>query len=135
MAIWFSRHRKVVFRSRLALFIVLAAAISVAGTRFSDSNRLPQHRVRPAGQSWQQQRVGEDRHDHRHTTTWSATGRAARVLMTKMLQRVSAVSGVESVISPFTASGRRDVSKDGRTAYATVVFFSTSHADQANASP
>jgi putative drug exporter of the RND superfamily len=115
------------------VFIVLAAAVGVAGTHFSDSNRLPASAsstayrlLAKAGSNTASAKTGTIVW---HTRTGSATGQPARVSMTRMLQRVSGVSGVESVLSPFTASGRRDVSEDGRTAYATVVFSSTSHVD------
>jgi RND superfamily putative drug exporter len=44
---------------------------------------------------------------------------------------VARVQGVKGVISPFTAAGAKQVSADSRTAYATVVFTSDSHAGAA----
>ena len=39
--------------------------------------------------------------------------------------------GSRKVISPFTAAGAAEISKDGHTAYATVIFSSTKHAGEA----
>ena len=45
-----------------------------------------------------------------------------------MLRKVADVPGVKQVISPFTPAGAAEISKNGHTAYATVLFSSTKHA-------
>src|SRR5205807_2972720 len=59
------------------------------------------------------------------TIVWQVSGAGAtdprtRAAVVPMLQRVARDPHVTLVLSPFTSRGRREVSLDGRTAFATV---------------
>jgi RND superfamily putative drug exporter len=109
----------------------LGGALGVAGSAFSDSNRLPASDsstaytlLAGAGSEAASVKTG--------TIVWhvgsgSAVNGAARSAIKPMLAKVAAVDGVEKVVSPLRPAGASQLSKDGRTAYATVVFSSTDH--------
>jgi putative drug exporter of the RND superfamily len=133
---WCSRHWRSVMGGWVGLVIVLGGVLGAAGgARFTDSTRLPASDsstayglLAKAGNDSASAKVG--------TIVWhidhgSAVSGAARSRMAAVLGRVSRVDGVQSVISPFTAAGDSQISNDGRTAYATVIFDSTSHTDEA----
>jgi RND superfamily putative drug exporter len=116
--------------------IVLGGVLGAAGgAHFTDSTRLPASDsstayslLAKAGNDSASAKVG--------TIVWhvdhgSAVSGAARSRMTAVLRRESRVDGVQSVVSPFTATGSSQISKDDRTAYATVIFASTAHTDEA----
>ena len=135
LARWCIRHKKLVIGGWVALLLGLGAALGTAGTAFSDSTRLPASDsstayglLAKAGNGAASAKTG--------TIVWrtdsdSAISPTTRSTIAPMLEQVSAVDGVAHVLSPFTPNGSVQVSKDGRTAYATVVFASTSHAKQA----
>jgi len=119
------------------MLVILAAAVGIAGTHFSDSTRLPASDsssayglLAQAGSNAASAKTGTIVW---RTTQGSATTGATKTSMSRMLTKVSDVAGVQSIVSPFAAAGAQQVSKDGHTAYATVVFSSTKHADQAKA--
>jgi RND superfamily putative drug exporter len=135
LARWCIRHRNLVIGGWIALLVALGGALGVVGSAFSDSSRLPASDSSTAYTLLA--KGGSDAASAKtgtivwHTHDGSAVSQATRSTIAPVLQKVSAVEGIETVISPFTTTGAAQVSKDGRTAYATVVFTSTSHSDQA----
>ena len=132
LARWCVRHRNAVLVGWLGLLVVLGAVVGMAGSAFSDSTRLPASDsstayglLAQAGSSAASAKTGTIAW---HTDDGSAVSASARAAITPMLARVSAVGGVSGLISPFTPAGAAQVSKDQHTAYATVMFTSTSHA-------
>ncbi|MDT3440138.1 MMPL family transporter [Pseudofrankia sp. BMG5.37] len=115
--------------------MALGAILGVVGSNFTDSSRLPASDSSTAYSLLA--KGGSDAASAKtgtivwHTETGSAVSAATRSTIAPMLQKVSTLGGVTSVISPFTSDGAAQVSADDHTAYATVVFTSTSHADQA----
>ena len=130
------KRRGLVVAAWLALLVALGAALAAVGSNFSDATRLPTSDSSTAYELLA--RAGNDAASAKtgvivwHTSD-QATSTATRSTVGSMLQRVSGIPGVKTVISPFTRAGSAQVSKDGHTAYATVVFTSTSHADRAKA--
>jgi putative drug exporter of the RND superfamily len=115
--------------------VVLAGAVSVAKTAFSDSTRLPASDSSTAYNLLAQ--GGSDAAKVTsgtivwNTSSGSAVSATSRATIAPMLAKVTRVSGVETVISPFTPAGGKQVSADSRTAYATVLFTSDKNADAA----
>jgi RND superfamily putative drug exporter len=117
------------------LLIGLGAAMGTVGSNFSDASRLPKSDSSTAYDLLA--KAGNDAASAKtgvivwHTSDQDAVSGSTRSTVGAMLQQVAAVDGVRTVLSPFVPSGSAQVSKDGHTAYATVVFESTAHANEA----
>ena len=135
LARWCVRRRNWIICGWVGLLVVLGGVVGAAGSAFSDSSRLPASDSSTAYNLLA--RGGSDAAKVKtgtivwHTDSGAAVSPATRSAIAPMLQNVSAVDGVKTVISPFTPAGAKQVSGDRHTAYATVVFTSTTHADKA----
>ncbi|BEP14077.1 MMPL family transporter [Acidothermaceae bacterium B102] len=132
LARWCIQRSRIVVGAWLALLVGLGAVLGVAGTAFSDSTRLPASDSATAytllGQAGSQAASAKTGTIVWHTDSASAVSAVTRASLAPMLDKVARVQGVEAVVSPFTAAGAAQVSKDTHTAYATVVFSATDHA-------
>src|SRR5882724_9803339 len=126
------RRKKSVLLAWVILLMALGGVVGVVGSAFSDSSRLP-----ASDSSTAYNLLARGGSDAAKVTTglivWdtgsgSAVSPATRSRISPMLASVARVQGVKGVISPFTTAGAKQVSADSRTAYATVVFTSDSHA-------
>ncbi|MFE3855323.1 MMPL family transporter [Streptomyces griseorubiginosus] len=125
LARWCHRHRLAVLLIWVGLLIGLGAGAGAAGSAFGNS---------PTSQNTDSARAGA----LLQGASNSAAGKSGRIVwqaeggkvtapavakaMTAALDRVSRAPGVAAVGGPYTAQGAAQVSKDGRTAYATVAF-------------
>jgi putative drug exporter of the RND superfamily len=125
IARWCFRHRFVVVGVWLALLVGLVVTTSAAGTRYSDAFTLPGTESSKAlallssnfhGQAGDVDTIVV------HSSTGSVTDAAVEAPVTKLLTTVAALPGVGAVKSPYTAQGAAQISADGRTAFASVVF-------------
>jgi putative drug exporter of the RND superfamily len=130
-----TRRRKAVIGGWIVLLVVLGGLIGAAGTAFSSSSRLPASDsatayalLAKAGNTAASATPGIIVW---HSDSESAVSAPVRSAIEPMLAKVAEVSGVKQVISPFTPAGAAEISKDGRTAYATVIFSSIKHAGEA----
>jgi putative drug exporter of the RND superfamily len=132
-----TRRRKVIIGGWVALLFVLGGLVGAAGTAFTNSSRLP------ASDSATAYALLADSGSDAASATpgiivWhtpagaSAVSPSAKATIAPMLSKVAELSGVKEVISPFTSAGASEVSKDGNTAYATVLFSSTKNAGEAS---
>jgi len=132
-----TRRRKLIIGGWITLLFVLGGLVGDAGTAFSSSSRLPASDSATAYTLLT--KAGNDAASATpgiivwHSDSESAVSSSARATIVPMLGKVAEVPGVKQVISPFTAVGATEVSKNGTTAYATVIFSSTKHASEANA--
>jgi RND superfamily putative drug exporter len=119
----------------IGVLIALAAVVGMAGTAFSDSTRLPASESSTAYNVLAQH--GSDAAKVNsgtivwHTGSGSAVSPSTRMAIAPMLAKVAKVDGVETVLSPFAATGSKQISADSHTAYATVLFTSDAHSDAA----
>jgi RND superfamily putative drug exporter len=131
LARWCIRRKNLVVFGWIAMLVALGGVVGAAGSAFSDSSRLPASDSSTAYNLLAQ--VGSDAAKVKtgtivwHTHSGSAVSEATRSAIAPMLSEVAKVEGVKTVISPFTSAGVKQLSGDQRTAYATVVFTSTSH--------
>ena len=135
LARWCTRHKILVLLSWVFVLVALGGVVGAAGSAFSDSSRLPSsdsstayNLLAGAGSNAAKVTTGAIVWD---TRSGSALSPAASSRIKPMLASVAKVGGVQSVVSPFTAAGAKQVSADSRTAYATVVFTSGSHEAEA----
>jgi RND superfamily putative drug exporter len=125
MARWCFQHRAWALIGWLALLAVLGVTGRTAGSAYSDSLILPGTGSTTALNLLQQAFPGHA--GDQDTIVWRATGGGAdapavRARITAMLGQVAAAPAVASVISPYSARGAAQVSRNGQIAYATVVF-------------
>ena len=125
LAQWCLRRRLAVVLIWLAAFAGVAAASAVAGSSFSNNYDVPGTEAGKAGRMVQEAFPGQS--GNTDTIVWQtdkgsvkATGVEDR--MTETLDKVEALPGITEVKSPYGADGAAQVSKDGRTAYASVTF-------------
>ena len=125
LARWCYRHRFVVITAWIGLLIGLAVMSQAVKTSYDNSLTLPGTgsgnaqqlllRSAPAQAGDSDQIVWQVSHG-------SVTDPAIEQRMSAMLARVSHLPEVASVASPYLPGGKVQVSRDGRTAYATVNF-------------
>ncbi|MEU2288758.1 MMPL family transporter [Streptomyces sp. NPDC013178] len=125
LAQWCVRHRLVAVLLWLLTLGGTATAAVVTGSSYSNDYEVPGtesgHATRLLAEAFPG--LGGDT----DTVVWHATSgtvRAAAVeqTMTRALDEIADLPGVASVVSPYGDLGAAQISEDGRTAYATVVF-------------
>jgi RND superfamily putative drug exporter len=124
MARWCFQRRAWVLIGWLALLAVLGVTGRAAGSAYSDSLTLPGTGSTTALTMLERAFPGHA--GDQDTIVWRASGGvrdpAVRARITAMLGQVAAAPAVASVISPYSARGAAQVSRNGQIAYATVVF-------------
>ena len=124
MARWCFQRRAWVLVGWLALLAVLGVTGRTAGSAYSDALTLPGTGSTTALALLERAFPGHA--GDQDTIVWRASGGAdapaVRARITAMLGQVAAAPGVASVISPYSARGAAQVSRNGQVAYATVVF-------------
>jgi RND superfamily putative drug exporter len=126
LARWSFSHRRIVLAAWLLLLVVALGSARAAGSAFNSDLSLPdtdsqaavslltQHFPAASGETDQ--------------VVIQATGGAAidsppvRSAVTAALAKVSALPGITSVISPYTAAGAAQVSRNGTVAFARVIW-------------
>ncbi|MGW7201544.1 MMPL family transporter [Streptomyces chryseus] len=126
IARWCVKHRFASVLLWLLALGVVAGAAGVAGSAYSNDYEVP------GTESGRATALLDEAFDGRggdgNTVVWHTAGRttvqAAGVeqSMTRTLDAVEDLPGVESVVSPYDREGAAQISKDGHTAYATVTF-------------
>src|SRR5580693_9433405 len=126
LARWCFRRRAWVLVGWLALLVILGAGGRAAGSAYSDTLTLPGTGSTAALHLEEQAFPGHA--GDQDTIVWRAVGGggvrapAVRARISAMLAKVAAAPGVAAVISPYSARGAAQVSRNGQIAYATVVF-------------
>ncbi len=125
LARWCFRHRRLVVLGWLLGVVVLVGFTKQVGTAYSDNFTLPGTESTTAlnllssafpGQS------GDSDTIVIHTKEGQVTDPAVQSHVEAMLTEVGKLPSVAAVASPYDPAGARQISKDGRTAYATVTF-------------
>jgi RND superfamily putative drug exporter len=125
LARWCFTRRVWVLVAWLALLVILGLAGRAAGAVYSDSLTLPGTGSTAALTILEKAFPGHA--GDQDTIVWradsgSVDAPAVRTRITAMLGKVAAAPAVASVISPYSAGGGAQVSRNGQIAYATVVF-------------
>ena len=125
LARWCFRHRVIVVVAWLALLVAVIGIQSVAGSAFSNSVSLTGTESTKALDlisAWMPQQAGDSATVVWRTPTGSVTDAAVKTRMQAALEQIAAVPSVVSVTSPYDANGAAQISEDGTTAYADVMF-------------
>jgi RND superfamily putative drug exporter len=118
-------HRSLVILGWIAALIVLAGLNQSAGSAYTDSFSLPGTESTRALELLQHSfhsQSGDADTIVMRTDRGTVRDAAARARLSAMLGRVARSPHVARVASPFGPAGAAQVSRDGRTAYATVAF-------------
>jgi RND superfamily putative drug exporter len=111
--------------------LVLALGVSMAvGSAYSDNNSLGGTESQRANDLLERSfpaEAGDSDQIVLHVRSGSVTAPAVRAQAVPMLAQVARLPHVTGVVSPFTTAGAKAISRDGRTAFATVNF--DDHAD------
>jgi RND superfamily putative drug exporter len=123
VARWCVRHCWTVVGLWLIALIALGAVDRIAGSAYSDNFNLPGTESTKALdllQSAFPNQAGESDTIVWHVASGSVTDAAVRQPIAAMLDQVAHAPSVRGVTSPYEPTGAGHISKDGRTAYATV---------------
>jgi RND superfamily putative drug exporter len=125
LASWCFRRRAWVLIGWLAVLAILGVTGRAAGSAYSDALTLPGTGSTTALSLLEKAFPGHA--GDQDTIVWRASSGsvdapAVRARITAMLGKVAAAPAVASVISPYSAGGTAQVSRNGQIAYATVVF-------------
>jgi RND superfamily putative drug exporter len=137
LARWCHRHRLVTVLLWLGLLVGLGAVSGKFGTAYSNSLTLPStesSRAMDLLKSTMPAAAGDQDNVVWHVTDGSVNDPAVKEQMTRTLDAIAHSPGVASVSSPYTPHGGAQISPDGRTAYAQVIFTSDAmHVNKADA--
>jgi RND superfamily putative drug exporter len=125
LARWCFRRRYIVILLWLAALVTLGVADRTAGTAYSNNFALPgtesTHALDLLKSAFPQQ-AGESDTIVWHVSTGTVRDPDVQQPVATMLADVARVPSVAGVSSPYVATGGTQISRDGRTAYATITF-------------
>ena len=125
LALWCFRHRRTVVIGWLAVIAVLVGLTASIGTAYSDSFSLPGTESTKALSlltSAFPAQAGDSETIVVHVNSGSVRDPAVQSKVSSMLAQVARSPSVASVASPYARAGVAQVSRDGRTAFASVNF-------------
>ena len=125
LARWCFRHRWIVLAGWLALVVATVGAGSAAGTNFATRFQLPHTQSADALQLLQKDfpmASGSTDQIVLAARSGKVTDPAVMARAQAMLAQVARVPHVRAVVSPYGARAAQQISRDGRIAFATVVF-------------
>jgi RND superfamily putative drug exporter len=125
LARWCYRHRLIVVLLWLVAIAALGVASRAAGSAYSDSFSLPGTESTKALQLLQKSLPAQS--GDSGTVVWQTSqgtvrDGSVRQRMTPVLDKIAKLPSVSGVTSPYDPRGARQISKDGRTAYAQISF-------------
>ncbi|MEV0370896.1 MMPL family transporter [Streptomyces sp. NPDC050636] len=125
LARWCLRRRIVVIVLWLAAFAGVAVAAGVTGSAYSNNYEVPGTESGQAGALMAKAfpgRSGDTDSIVWHSDSGTVRSGAVKKKMTRTLEKIAELPGVSEIQSPYKPQGERQISKDGHTAYASVVF-------------
>ena len=125
LARWCYRHRVVVVLAWVVALVALGGVTRAVGTAYSDQFTLPGTESTKALnllRSAFPTQAGDLDQIVWHVDNGTVGDPAIQSRISAMLDEVARTPQVSSVASPYTTAGAAQISRDGRTAYATVTF-------------
>jgi RND superfamily putative drug exporter len=125
LARWCFRHRRIVLAGWLVLLIGSMFLARSAGTDFQTRFQLPHTQSAQALELLQSDFPAASGSSDQIVVESGAgpvTDPAVRTVVSAMLAKVSGLADVRAVVSPYGPTGAEQVSKDGKVAFATVLF-------------
>jgi len=125
MSRWCIAHRRTVIVGWVLIAILITVIATAVGRQYANNFSLPntqsQHVVDLLKREFPSQGGDVDQVVF-HTTTGTVQSSAVRNAIEPLLTKVRTMPHVASVTSPYTPAGTYEISKDGRTAFATVTY-------------
>jgi RND superfamily putative drug exporter len=122
---WCVSHRRAVIAGWVAIAILMTVIATAVGRQYANDFSLPntesQHVVDLLKSEFPSQGGDVDQIVF-HTTGGTVQSPAVRNAIEPLLVKVKTMPHVVSVNSPYTQAGKFEISKDGRTAFATVTY-------------
>jgi len=125
LARWCFGHRLTVVASWVGLLAVLGVLTGAVGSDYKDAFKLPNtdsSRATALLQKALPEASGDSDQIVVHVDAGSVRDSDVKATISTMLDEVSNLTSVASVTSPYTQQGASQISEDGSTAYATVLF-------------
>ena len=125
LARWCYRHRLIVVVAWLVVLFSVVVVEQVVGSAYSNSFTLPgteSSRALELLSSALPQQSGDSDTIVWHTPDGSVNDPAVKTRIQVLLEQVAVAPSVASVRSPYDPTGAAQISADGKTAFATVVF-------------
>ncbi|MFL5905589.1 MAG: MMPL family transporter [Solirubrobacteraceae bacterium] len=125
LAAWCVRHRRATALAWAAVLAVCFVAASSAGSTFQSNFALPEsdsQRARDLLRARFPAASGDPAAIVFHVNRGTVAAPAVRDRVQRTLHRIARMPRVRAVVSPYAPLGPRGVSRDGRTAFATVQF-------------
>lgn len=125
LARWCFRHRLAVIGFWAVLLVALAGATATLGTRYSDAFTLPgteSAKAQALLQASAPQQAGDSDQIVVHVRDGSIRDKNVEAKVAPMLDKIAGLPAVVSVASMYAPDGAGQISRDGKTAYATVTF-------------
>ncbi|MFL5825460.1 MAG: MMPL family transporter [Thermoleophilaceae bacterium] len=122
---WTATHRRATVVGWLLVLVVTLAVSGVVGSNYSNDNSLPGTQSQQATDLLTRDfpaQAGDSDRIVLHVNQGRLTDAGVRAQVASMLAKVSKLPHVTGVVSPYGAAGAEAVSRDGRTAFATVTF-------------
>jgi RND superfamily putative drug exporter len=122
---WCIDHRRRVIVGWVLIAVVMTVISTAVGRQYANDFSLPntesQHVVDLLKSEFPGQGGDVDQIVF-HTTTGTVQSAAVRNAIEPLLKQAQTMPHVASVVSPYTSGGGYEISKDGRTAFATVTY-------------
>src|ERR1700761_2837224 len=126
MARWCFNHRRTVVGFWVAALVVVVVISQSAGTSYNTSFSLPhtgsQDAVNILQKDFKKASGESDQIVLKATGNQSLSSPAVKSAATRMLGKVAGMPEIASVASPYAAGGQTQISKNGKVAFATVVW-------------
>jgi RND superfamily putative drug exporter len=125
VASWTATHRRTTVVAWLVLLVVALGAANAVGSHYSNSNSLKGTESQRATDLLRRDfpaQAGDTDQIVLHVSAGRVTDPAVQARVRPMLAAISRLPHVTGVLSPFGPAGAQAVSRDGKIAFATVLF-------------
>jgi len=125
LARWSTTHRLYVIVGWIALILAVNALAQSAGTKYSNNFTLPNSDAQRASDLLQRSfptQAGDRDQIVFAVSKGTVKAPAVQTRMTAMLERVSQLPHVTAVVSPYASTAGESISRNGKIAFATVIF-------------
>src|SRR5437764_1712136 len=125
VARWTTRHRRITIVAWVAILVTALGVSGAVGSHYSNENSLKGTESQRATDLLKRDfpaQAGDSDQIVLHVRDGRVTDPAVQARVKPVLAKVARLPHVTGVVSPYGAAGAKAVSRDGKTAFATVTF-------------